>query len=172
MSVKLRTKTSLIIALSAALLCSCGTKEELFDSYNSCFVPLASASSPFTLTPDTQGEMLRDVYEVSFDYPAGVTLALSCPAECDTYDWKITPLNESQDADALSDGQNGTYRWGTRNVSFYITKSDNCVFYKDVKESGQSCSYRIHLAVTVGNQGFYDSAVLAVRALGDEGAKE
>lgn len=72
---------ALVLALSAAVLCSCGTKEDLFDSYNSCFVAVGGNKASFVLTAGTQGEMLRDVYEISLmDNVPAMTLALSCPA--------------------------------------------------------------------------------------------
>ena len=176
MSVKLNTALAAALALCAVLLCSCGTKEELFDSYDSCFVEIPSGYASFTLTPETQGQMLRDVYTVSFDYNTtewtrpfpgdvpGITLTLSCPAECDSYDWKITRLKESV---ILSDTTNGTYKWNTRKIDLYFPKSDGCIFYKEVKEAENSCSYLIHLEVKVGEQYFYDSAYLVVKELSD-----
>ena len=177
MSVKLKANSALALAFCAVLFCSCGTKEELFESYDSCFVPIPNGYASFTLTPETQSLMLRDVYRVSFDYNTaewtrplpvdvpGITLTLSCPAECDSYDWKITRLKDSV---ILSDNQkpNG-YHWNTRNIDIYFPKSDDCIFYKEVKESKKSCSYLIHLEVKVGEQYFYDSAYLVVKELSD-----
>lgn len=169
MSRKLNQKSALalVLALSAAVFCSCGTKEDLFDSYNSCFVAVGRDNASFVLTPGTQGEMLRDVYEVSLaDVPA-MTLALSCPAACDSYEWKITALTDGNTV--LSDTQNGTYRGSGQHFSVYIAKSESCLFYRDAKQTGQPCSYRIHLSVKVGTQSFYDSAVLIVSAaVGEE----
>ncbi|MBD5448424.1 MAG: hypothetical protein HDR32_12010 [Treponema sp.] len=172
MSVKLKVNIAAALALCAVLFCSCGTKEELFESYDSCFVPISSNASSFALTPDTQDLMLRDAYEISLsdDVPS-ITLALSCPVECDSYDWKITGA-QTTDTAALSDTTNGAYKWGTRNIAVYITKSDGCIFYRDAKDSGQPCYYRIHLAVKVGDQDFYDSALLAVRIGSEEGGAE
>lgn len=168
MSRKLKQKSALalVLALSAAVICSCGTKEDLFDSYNSCFVAVGRDNASFVLTAGTQGEMLRDVYEISLaDVPA-TTLALSCPAACDFYEWKITALDGTA---ALSDTQNGTYKGSGQHFSVYIAKSEDCIFYSDAKQSGKPCSYRIHLSVKVGNQDFYDSAVLIVHAaVGEE----
>lgn len=170
MSIKL--KISFIAFLCIVLFCSCSTKEELFESYNSCFVPISSGYASFTLTPDTQDQMLRDAYEISLsdDIPS-ITLALSCPVECDSYDWKITGA-QTTDTAALSDTTNGAYKWGTQDIAVYITKSDGCIFYRDAKDSGQPCYYRIHLAVKVGDQDFYDSALLAVRIGSEEGGTE
>lgn len=172
MSINIKAKFVLVLALFAVLFCACGTKEELFDSYNSCFVPIASEASPFTLTPETASEMLRDAYEISLsgEVPS-ITLALSCPVECDRYDWKITGPKETDTA-VLSDGKNGAYRWNTRNIAVYITKSDDCIFYRDAKQSAQAHYYRIHLAVKVGDQDFYDSALLAVRVGLEEGGAD
>ncbi|MDE7290902.1 MAG: hypothetical protein K2N58_02550 [Treponemataceae bacterium] len=178
MNVKLKANSALALALCAVLFCSCGTKEELFESYDSCFVPISSNAASFALTPDTQDLMLRDAYEISLsdDVPS-ITLALSCPVECDSYDWKITGA-QTTDTAALSDTTNngaykdGVYKWGTRNIAVYITKSDGCIFYRDAKGSGQPCYYRIHLAVKVGDQDFYDSALLAVRVGSEEGGAE
>lgn len=163
---KLKSALALVLALSAAVICSCGTKEDLFDSYNSCFVAVGWDNASFVLTAGTQGEMLRDVYEISLaDVPA-TTLALSCPAACDSYEWKITALDGTT---ALSDTQNGTYKGSGQHFAVYIAKSESCLFYRDAKQSGQSCSYRVHLSVKAGNQDFYDSAVLIVHAaVGDE----
>lgn len=158
---------ALVLALSTTVICSCGTKEDLFDSYNSCFVAVGGNKASFVLTAGTQDEMLRDVYEVSLaDVPA-MTLALSCPAACDSYEWKITSLTDGNTV--LSDTQNGTYRGSGQHFSVYIAKSENCLFYRDAKQTGQPCSYRIHLSVKVGTQSFYDSAVLIVHAaVGEE----
>lgn len=163
MSMKLKANIALALTLCAVLFCSCGTKEELFDSYDSCFVLRPNGYASFVLTPDTQSLMLRDAYEVSIsnDVPS-ITLALSCPVECDHYDWKITGA-QVFNTDALSDKRNGAYKWNTRNIAVYITKSDDCIFYSDATVTGKTCYYRIHLAVKVGNQDFYDSALLAVR---------
>lgn len=170
MKLKVKITLALALALFAVLFCSCGTKEELFESYNSCFVPVSSGTTNFALTPDTQEQMLREAYEISLsdDVPS-ITLALSCPVECDSYDWKITG---AQTTAALSDSRNGAYKWNTRNIAMYITKSDDCIFYCNAKESGQSCYYRIHLAVKVGDQDFYDSALLAVRIGTEEGGSK
>lgn len=159
---------ALVLALSAAVLCSCGTKEDLFDSYNSCFVAVGGNKASFVLTAGTQGEMLRDVYEISLmDNVPAMTLALSCPAACDSYEWKITALSDGNTV--LSDTQNGTYKGSGQHFSVYIAKSENCLFYRDAKQTGQPCSYRIHLSVKVGTQSFYDSAVLIVSAaVGEE----
>lgn len=168
----MKLNVKIMLALFAVLFCSCGTKEELFESYDSCFVPVSSNAASFALTPDTQDQMLRDAYEISLsDNVPSITLALSCPVECDSYDWKITGA-QITDTAALSDARNGTYKWGTRNIAVYITKSDDCIFYHDAKESGQACYYRIHLAVKVGDQDFYDSALLAVRIGAEEGGGE
>lgn len=172
MKLKVKITLALALALFAVLFCSCGTKEELFESYNSCFVPVFGGATDFALTPDTQEQMLRDAYEISLsdDVPS-ITLALSCPVECDSYDWKITGAQDTDTA-ALSDAKNGAYKWNTRNIAVYITKSDDCIFYHDAKDSGQACYYRIHLAVKVGDQDFYDSALLAVRIGAEEGGGE
>lgn len=170
----MKLKEKITLALFAVLFCSCGTKEELFESYDSCFVPIASEEdvASFALTPDTASEMLRDAYEISLSNEVpSITLALSCPVECDSYDWKITGAKVT-DTVALSDGRNGVYKWNTRNIAMYITKSDDCIFYHDAKESGKTCYYRIHLAVKVGDQDFYDSALLAVRVGAEEGGGE
>lgn len=157
---------ALVLALSAAVLCSCGTKEDLFDSYNSCFVAVGRDNASFVLTPGTQGEMLRDVYEISLEDVPATTLALSCPASCDSYEWKITALDGTT---ALSDTQNGTYKGSGQHFAVYIAKSESCLFYRDAKQSGKPCSYRIHLSVKAGTQDFYDSAVLIVHAaVGEE----
>lgn len=172
MSVKLKTALASALALCAVLFCSCGTKEELFDSYDSCFVPIPNGYASFALTPDTQDQMLRDAYEISLSNKVqSITLALSCPVECDSYDWKITGA-QITDTAALSDTKNGTYKWNTRNIAVYITESDDCIFYHDAKVTGKTCYYRIHLAVKVGNQDFYDSALLAVRVGAEEGGGE
>lgn len=172
MKLKVNITLALVLALFAVLFCSCGTKEELFESYDSCFVPVSSNAASFALTPDTQDQMLRDAYEISLsDNVPSITLALSCPVECDSYDWKITGA-QITDTAALSDTKNGTYKWGTRNIAVYITKSDDCIFYHDAKVTGKTCYYRIHLAVKVGNQDFYDSALLAVRVGAEEGGGE
>ncbi len=176
MSVKLKATIVFTLALSAAMLCSCGTKEELFDSYNSCFVPLPNGYASFVLTRETQSLMLPEVYKESFDYPAGVTFCLSCPVECDSYDWYITPEgyagSETVPEDLLKaslvDKNVGTYHWNTRNAAFYISKSSDCVFFKEALNSEQSCSYHIYLVVKVGNDIFHDRAVLVIRALTDE----
>lgn len=163
---KLKSALALVLALSAAVICSCGTKEDLFDSYNSCFVAVGRDNASFVLTAGTQGEMLRDVYEISLEDVPATTLALSCPAACDSYEWKITALDGTT---ALSDTQNGTYRGSGQHFSVYIAKSEGCLFYRDAKQTGQPCSYRIHLSVKVGTQDFYDSAVLIVHAaVGEE----
>ncbi|MDE5580720.1 MAG: hypothetical protein K2I95_04805 [Treponemataceae bacterium] len=163
MSVKLKAALAAALALCAVLFCSCGTKEELFESYDSCFVEIPNGYASFTLTPDTQSLMLYgEVYEYSF-VSGGVMISFSCPVEDAYYDWYITRLEGSE---ILSDKQkNGEYRWHTQDIAFFITNSDDCVFYKDVRESMKSCSYRIHLWVRVGEQRFYDSAVLAFHAL-------
>lgn len=180
MSVKLKTALASALALCAVLFCSCGTKEELFDSYDSCFVPIPNGYASFTLTPDTQSLMLPEVYKESFDYPSGVTFCLSCPVECDEYYWFVTPegyagsetvINDLYKA-SLSDGRNGRYYWRTRNVSFYISKSKDCVFFKEAMNSEQSCSYHIYLVVKVGNDVFHDRAVLVIRALTEAQKKE
>lgn len=147
------------VMLCAVLFCSCSTREDIFDSYNNCFVHV-ERDSAFVLTDANQGGMLRDAYEISLaDVPA-TTLALSCPAECDSYEWKITRMDDA--SEVLSDGQNGTYKWNTQNIGVYISKSDDCMLYREAKQSGQSCSYRIQLSVIVGNRNFYDSALLVI----------
>lgn len=177
MSVKLKANIAAALALCAVLFCSCGTKEELFDSYDSCFVSIPEESGDFVLTRATEHLLLRDTsYEVSLtnkDRDGGkvlnTTLALSCPVECDKYDWKITRAQTTDNNTPLSDnsknGSNGkgTYEWFSRNISVYISMLSNSVFYTDAVESGQSCYYRIHLWVNVGEEEFYDSALLAVR---------
>ena len=170
MSVKLKANIALAIALCAVLFCSCSTKEELFESYDSCFVPIPNDSGEFVLTKETQGLLLRDVYEISLsdkDREEGkvlsTTLALSCPVECDKYDWKITGALDT-DEEPISDKSNGgKYEWTSRNIAVYINMSDDCIFYRDAKETQKTCYYRIHLAVNVGEEGFYDNALLAVR---------
>ncbi|MDE7392485.1 MAG: hypothetical protein K2M90_08525 [Treponemataceae bacterium] len=166
----IRQKTALTLALCAVLFCSCGTKEELFESYDSCFVPIPSDSGEFVLTHATEHLLLRDTsYEVSLSDIKGTeggivlntTLALSCPVACTSYHWKITGgLNG--DTASIKSGEE-TYEWFTRSINVYIDMSDGSVFYEDAKKSGQPCYYRIHLWVNVGEEDFYDSALLAVR---------
>ena len=169
----IRQKAALTLALCAVLFCSCGTKEELFESYDSCFVPIPNGYASFTLTRATQNQMLPEVYKESFDYPSGVTFCLSCPVECDEYYWFVTPegytgsetVIEDLYKASLLDTRNGRYYWRTRNVSFYISKSNDCVFFNEAMKSEQSCSYHIYLVVKVGNDIFHDHAVLVIRAL-------
>lgn len=170
MSVKLKTALVSALALCAVLFCSCGTKEELFDSYDSCFVPNFITPDAFKLTRATQSLLLPDTsYEVSLSDIEGAeggvvlntTLALSCPVACTSYHWKITGgLNG--DTAPIKSGRK-TYEWFSRNINVYIDMSEGSVFYEDARKSGQPCYYRIHLAVNVGEEDFYDSALLAVR---------
>lgn len=180
MSVKLKTALVSALALCAVLFCSCGTKEELFDSYDSCFVLIPNGYASFTLTPETQSLMLPDVYKESFDYPSGVTFCLSCPVECDEYHWFVT--REGYDGSetvlsdlykaSLSDKRNGEYCWHTRNISFYIAKSSDCIFFEYALDATQACAYRIHLVVKVGNDIFHDQAELVIRELTEAQKKE
>lgn len=181
MSVKLKTALVSALALCAVLFCSCGTKEELFDSYDSCFVPNMIAPDAFKLTRATQSLLLRDVYELeSFKFSSGEMFCLSCPVECDEYHWFVTPVGykgSNTDIDdllfaSLSDKQNGTYSSNRRDVSFYITKSWDCKFFKEAMSASQSCSYHIYLVVKVGNDIFYDRAVLVIHELTEAQKKE
>ena len=161
MIVKLKANIALALAFCAVLFCSCGTKEELFDSYDSCFVPISSNAASFALTPDTAKLMIRgEKYEYSF--ANSLKISFSCPVECDSYSWKITHV---EDDEILSDKQNNKYSWNTPDISFYITKSDDCVFYQDVKKSEKARSYRLYLVVKMGEHYFYDDAVLIFHAL-------
>lgn len=155
----MKLKHLLACALCAAVLCSCGTREDLFDSYDSCFVPIGRNSASFVLTPETQGLMIPgEAYEISLvDVPA-VTLSLFCPVECTSYEWKITSLNDGNTV--LSDTKH-VYKGNQRNFSIYIADYNGYMFFDDLN-SGKDCSYRIHLSVKVGTQSFYDSALLVV----------
>lgn len=171
MSVKLKANIAAALAFCAVLFCSCGTKEELFESYDSCFVPISEDySTDFVLTHATEHLLLRDTsYEVSLSDIKGTeggivlntTLALSCPVACTSYHWKITGGLNGDTAPIKSGGK--TYEWFTRSINVYIDMSDGSVFYGDAKKSRQPCYYRIHLWVNVGEEDFYDSALLAVR---------
>lgn len=162
----MKLKHLLACALCAAVLCSCGTREDLFGSYDSCFVPIGRNSASFVLTPETQGLMIPgESYTFSFAKIAkddGIMFSLSCPVECDSYEWKVT--RDEKPSEVLSDKTNGTYMWNIRNVGIYIENSEDCIFCTDVAMSNISCWYRIHLSVKVGTQYFYDSATLCIAA--------
>lgn len=139
---------------------ACSTQDDLVSAYNDNFTQGTPKPQTFLLSDETQEQLIpKDIYEINMALPYDITLAFSCPQECESYEWKITRLENEE---PLSDGIMQQYHWQSKSIGIFMPHETTSIFYKETHEMETTAVYKLHLDVEYNEKQYYDSALLVI----------
>ena len=139
---------------------ACSTQDDLVSAYNDNFTQGTPKPQTFLLSDETQEHLIpKDIYEINMALPYDITLAFTCPQECESYEWKITRLENEE---PLSDGIMQQYHWQSKSIGIFMPHETTSIFYKETHEMETTAVYKLHLDVEYNEKQYYDSALLVI----------
>lgn len=138
---------------------SCGTREDLINSYNSCFVSITKEKEPSVVSEENQTNLIReDLYELNIY--SGISFFLTCPCECDSYKWEITTTNNNE---KIFDSTNIPFESDKKSFFCRFNADTSDFFYNEVRKSANKEKfYRLCVEVTDNQKKYSDSALLRI----------